>query len=76
MRQEYTIKDSVPWSRWSHFRMAPSPTKRGPFHSQMSCSDLLLISPRSVSARRHSLQVELQELSHSVRLQKFNQVKN
>ncbi len=56
--------------------MAPSPTKRGPFHSQMSCSNLLLISPRSVSARRHSLQVELQELSHSVRLQKFNQVKS
>ncbi len=39
--------------------MAPSPTKRGPFHSQMSCSDLLLISPRSVSARRHSLQAAL-----------------
>lgn len=39
--------------------MAPSPTKRGPFHSQMSCSDLLLISPRSVSARRRSLQAEL-----------------
>ncbi|CAI2302969.1 hypothetical protein XM69_c11551 [Vibrio parahaemolyticus] len=57
----------------SHPTVAPAKSAKS---AQEYTIDLLLISPRSVSARRHSLQVELQELSHSVRLQKFNQVKS
>jgi hypothetical protein len=50
MRQEYTIKDSVPSARASHFSMAPSPTKRGPFHSKMFAYPFF---PSSLLSLRH-----------------------